>query len=76
MSNGSRQGPWTDICALAATIYKCVTGDCIPDANARINPTNPAMIRPFDAYGVSLPAQFEAAVMRALKTDAKKGRRP
>lgn len=31
------QGKWTDIYALAATFYKLVTGDTLPDALSRIN---------------------------------------
>ena len=30
------QGPWTDIYALCATIYKCLTGITPPDAIARV----------------------------------------
>jgi hypothetical protein len=31
-----RQGPWTDVYALCATIYKCLTGDTIPNALDRL----------------------------------------
>ena len=31
-SDGSEQGPWTDIYSLGATLYKCVTGIMPPDA--------------------------------------------
>jgi serine/threonine protein kinase len=35
------QGPWTDIYALCATIYKCLTGELIPDALTRVRTGTP-----------------------------------
>ena len=34
--SGSNIGPWTDVYALCATIYYCVSGRTLPDANARV----------------------------------------
>jgi serine/threonine protein kinase len=31
-----RQGPWTDVYAICATIYKCITGETIPNAIDRL----------------------------------------
>jgi serine/threonine protein kinase len=32
----SRQGPWTDVYAVCATLYKCLTGETIPTALERL----------------------------------------
>jgi serine/threonine-protein kinase RIO1 len=38
-STRDRQGPWTDIYALCATLYKCLTGETIPSAIDRLRGT-------------------------------------
>lgn len=58
-----KQGPWTDIYALAATIYLCLTGHLPPDAPARALQDT---LQPLSAYGVTVPKPIEAALMQAL----------
>ena len=58
-----RQGPWTDIYATAATIYRAVTGRTPPESMERMNGDD---IKTPSKHGVSLPHAAEAALMRAL----------
>jgi serine/threonine protein kinase len=62
-SNRDRQGPWTDVYALCATIYKCVTGETIPNALDRLRGFVP--LKP-------LPDSIKHAeiIMKGLETNA------
>ena len=57
------QGPWTDIYALCATIYKCVTG-IIPDAS--LERLIKDEIKSPSALGISVDPNFEKALMKGM----------
>ena len=57
------QGPWTDIYALCATIYKCITGRTPPDAIQRV--MDDTLQLPSD-FGVILPASMEMALIKGM----------
>ncbi len=59
-----QQGPWTDIYALAATLYHAVTGKRPPDAPSRM--VKDEMVSPRDAAISSYRAGFLRAIERAL----------
>ena len=59
-----QQGPWTDIYALAATLYHAVTGKRPPDAPSRM--VKDEMIAPREAAISSYRAGFLRAIERAL----------
>ena len=61
-----RQGTWTDIYALAAMMYKMLTGITPPDAIERKMQDD--IKRPSE-LGMILPATVENAIMRALNVD-------
>lgn len=57
------QGPWTDVYAICATIYKCITGVTPDEANDRLYTdelNNPS------ALGISVTPDFEYALMKGL----------
>lgn len=62
-SRKGSQGAWTDVYALCATIYKCITGETPPDALDRIS--NDELKKPSE-LGVRLPATVETALMKGL----------
>ena len=66
-SSHGNQGPWTDIYAMGATLYRCITGAVPPDSIERIH--NDTIRKPSE-MGVSLPATIETAVMKALSVKA------
>ena len=58
-----RQGPYTDVYALCATMYKCLTGKTPPDAVDRMDEDT---LIPPSTLGVSIPQQAEDALMKGL----------
>lgn len=62
-SRHGKQGPWTDVYALCATIYRCITGTSIPEANNRL--MGDEVIKPSD-MGITISPKMETALMRGL----------
>ncbi len=58
------QGPWTDIYALSATIYRLTTGQNLPQALDRAMAHIP--LAPPNAFGAGMTPAQQAAVMRGL----------
>ncbi|NYZ12167.1 serine/threonine protein kinase [Azospirillum sp. RWY-5-1] len=62
-SQDAKQGPWTDVYAMCATIYCAVTGKAPPDATSRfLSDTIP---RPAN-LGAKVPPAFEKVLMSGL----------
>jgi serine/threonine protein kinase len=62
------QGPWTDVYAVAATLYKAVTGTTPIPALDRLETDE--LARPSTLPGVVISAQQEAALMKGLAVRA------
>jgi hypothetical protein len=62
-----KQGPWTDVYAAAATIYRAITGAVPPPSLDRRMHDG---IQPPSALGASVPRDAEKALMRGLALDA------
>lgn len=61
-----KQGPWTDIYALAATIYHVLTGELPPEATSRAYRDD---IKTFRQCGVILDDNVERALYKALRVE-------
>lgn len=61
------QGPWTDVYAMGATFYNCLTGALPPDSIERAR--NDSLRSPAE-LGVKLPRSADNAIMKALSVDA------
>ena len=61
------QGPWTDIYALGAVAYKCLTGKVPPDATVRVK--DDPYIPVFEASEAAKPSHFLKAIDMALAPD-------
>ena len=62
MSRGD-QGPWTDVYALCATMYYCITGTAPPDALERLGEDR---LRRIAEHGVECPQYIENAILKGL----------
>ncbi len=67
-SSAGVQGPWTDIYALCATIYRMITGIVPADAMDRID--GKEKISPPSKLGVKISKQRENAIMKGLAVNA------
>ena len=57
------QGPWTDIYALCATMYRAITGITPAESTGRIQGDS---LKPPSALGISITAAQEAALMKGM----------
>jgi serine/threonine protein kinase len=63
-----RQGPWTDIYALAATLYRAIVGEIPPEATSRVADDE---LEPPRSRGLAVSAMQESVLLRALAVDHK-----
>ncbi len=62
-SSHGNQGPWTDVYAMGATMYRCISGQLPPDSLERIHGDT---IKAPSELGVRIPSHVENAMMQAL----------
>lgn len=60
-----RQGPWTDVYAVAATIYRALTGETPPESVDRHAADRDPLAAP-GKFGVTMPRSAEKALLRGL----------
>ncbi len=58
-----QQGSWTDVYALCATIYKCITGITPDDSMQRVYQDE---LRPVSALGIPISPNLDAALMKGM----------
>lgn len=62
-----KYGPWTDIYAVSATMYYCVTGVVPCESVRRISEDN---IFPVSEMGIDIPVQIENVILKGLSLDS------
>lgn len=61
------QGPWTDVYAIAATLYRCITGFVPDESTERVREDN---LRTPVEIGIEIDKHYESALMKALNIRA------
>lgn len=64
-----KQGPWTDVYSICATIYEMITG-VIPESS--IERQNKDKLYPPSSYGCEITPQQEESLMKGLSLDYKR----
>ena len=67
--SSGRQGPWTDVYALACTFYKMLTGVTPKDSPRRRGSGEEKLPTPSE-LGAKLPKRAECAIMKAMSVNA------
>ncbi len=57
------QGPWTDVYAVSATLYKCITGNRPVESMERMR--KDTLVKPSD-LGVDIPREIEEALLKGM----------
>lgn len=73
-SNDDRQGPWTDIYALGATMYSCVTGVVPADAMDRqdeLYNKQPDLVKSPREIDPTIPEYIDSSLMRSMSVTPK-----
>ena len=68
-SRTGNQGPWTDIYALAATLYYIVSGSNVPDSISRMQSDT---LQPLNLLVPQVSKAMAGALVRAMEVDCKK----
>ena len=64
IAGSNNQGPWTDVYALAATIYFCLCGKAPADANERAS--DPACFRTPSQLGIPISGKVQDVLLKGL----------
>lgn len=67
-SSRGGQGPWTDVYALCATIYRAITGVIPPESLDRMNEDE---LKKPSSLGIAITPKQEAALLKGLAIDKK-----
>lgn len=63
------QGPWTDIYACAATLYRCITGRIPPEAVGRA--VDDELVKPEEFRGLDVSPEMSNALLKGLSVHPK-----